>query len=758
MFSVLLTESIVAGMSLILKHQIDYDFLLAGLVASLAVASLVGAAIVYFQDKISERKAQAEALQKEYDFFTKLTSQVPGIVSQFQIFPDGHSCFPYASSAIEDICELTPDDVKQSASPLFSRIHPEDHPGVMDSINESARTLLPWHYEFRVVLPSKGTRWLLGNALPEKAEDGSILWHGFITDITEHKNRESLLKQSEARFRSLFENVEKIPVQGYDRDHRVIFWNKASENLYGFSSEEAVGRRLEDLIVPPEMRGAVMKSIDEWIQNGVPAPAKELVLQTKSGNPVSVFSSHTMLANSFGDMEMYCIDIDMTERKKADEVIWRQANFDPLTGLPNRRMLHDRLEHDLKKAHRSNLKLALMFLDLDRFKEVNDTLGHDMGDALLRDASRRIVSCVRETDTVARLGGDEFTVILDELHNPGDVERVTQDILAKLATPFDLGNEVAYVSASIGVTLYPDDAAEIEDLFKNADQAMYAAKHQGRNRCCYFTPSMQEAAQVRRRIAKDLHLALANQEFWLDYQPIIDLASGSIHKAEALLRWRHPDHGIINPETFIPVAEETGLIVDIGDWVFRESARQVARLRARHNPAFQISINKSPAQFHNTRCVHAAWFEYLEEIGLPGESILVEITEGLLLDIDDGVSEKLLAMSEMGMQVSLDDFGTGYSSLSYLKKLDIDYLKIDQSFVHNLSKTSDEMALCEAIIVMAHKLGIKVIAEGVETPQQRDLLIAAYCDYGQGYLFSRPLPAEEFENLLEEWGHRYPQD
>ena len=388
-----------------------------------------------------------------------------------------------------------------------------------------------------------------------------------------------------------------------------------------------------------------------------------------------------------------------------------------------------------------------MLLDLDRFKEVNDTLGHDQGDALLKEAAQRLSSCVRETDTVARLGGDEFTVILGELDDPGSVERVAQDILHRLAEPFQLGEHVAYVSASIGVTLYPDDATEIETLLKDADQAMYAAKNQGRNRYSYFTHSMQQAIQTRMQIANDLRGALAGHQFWIAYQPIVELASGSIHKAEALLRWQHPTQGLISPATFISIAEDTGLIGDIGDWVFREAAQQAKRWRASLHPEFQISINKSPVQFRNESQSHQAWYDHLGQLGLPVQSMVVEITEGLLLDAGTLVTERLLEFRDAGIQVSIDDFGTGYSALSYLKKFDIDFLKIDQSFTRNLAPASDDLALCEAIIVMAHKLGIKVIAEGVETEQQKNLLAAAGCDYGQGYLFSEPVPAEEFEAL-----------
>ncbi|WNB76715.1 bifunctional diguanylate cyclase/phosphodiesterase [Methylomonas koyamae] len=438
---------------------------------------------------------------------------------------------------------------------------------------------------------------------------------------------------------------------------------------------------------------------------------------------------------------------DITQKKQSEELIWTQANFDPLTGLPNRRMFHDRLDQETKKCQRSGLPLALIFIDLDRFKEINDTLGHDMGDMLLKDAALRLSRCVRESDTVARLGGDEFTMILPELDDIASAERVAQSILRTLAEPFQLKNKVAYLSASVGITLYPQDAEKIDALIKNADQAMYAAKHQGRNRYCYFTPAMHAAAHKRMLIAGDLRSALANGQFRLYYQPIVELASGKIMKAEALLRWHHPERGPINPAEFIPIAEDNGLIVDIGNWVFEQAARQARRWREHYHPEFQISINKSPAQFYGSQS-HDAWLDYLRELGLAGQGLVVEITEGLLLDASNVVRNSLQAFRDAGMQISLDDFGTGYSALAYLKKFDIDYLKIDRSFVANLAPDSSDMALCEAIIVMAHKLGMQVIAEGLETENQHRLLLESGCDFGQGYHFSRPLPAEDFERFL----------
>lgn len=435
------------------------------------------------------------------------------------------------------------------------------------------------------------------------------------------------------------------------------------------------------------------------------------------------------------------------EHKRTEDLIWHQANYDSVTQLPNRRLFRDRLEQEMRKTQRKHQALALLFIDLDRFKEVNDTLGHDVGDRLLVEAAQRISACVRDSDTVARIGGDEFTVILPQLDDASRVEQIAEHIVDALATPFQLGDESIYISASLGITLYPNDAAEVEGLLKNADQAMYVAKSNGRNGFSYFTSAMQEHAQNRLHLIKDLRVALAGDQFRIYFQPIIDLHSGQIVKAEALIRWQHPQRGMVSPVEFIPLAEETGLIVDIGDWIFRESVEWMQRWHARGYSCKQVSVNKSPNQFLSDE-KHESWGELLRKIGLPGECVVVEITEGLLLDAREEVKLSLLNFRDAGIQVALDDFGTGYSSLSYLKKFDIDYLKIDRSFVRDLASDPNDLALSEAIIVMAHKLGLKVVAEGVETAEQRDILRAAGCDYAQGFLYAQPMPAQEFDALL----------
>jgi diguanylate cyclase (GGDEF)-like protein/PAS domain S-box-containing protein len=566
------------------------------------------------------------------------------------------------------------------------------------------------------------------------------------SEIATRKQSEAEIRASEEKFRAMFE-LSPLGMARNTMDGIFVEANHALQDMLGYSLASLRQRCLSDLFVEAPVAG--WDDFVSSIQESGHYSLREARIRSKDGQIRFMRLNGVLVTDSDGHDSLWSICEDITEQKRSEEVIWQQANFDHLTGLPNRRMFRNSLDHEIKNCKRQSQLLALMFLDLDKFKEVNDTLGHDKGDLLLIEAARRIAGCVRETDMVARLGGDEFTVVLPNLESTNNAERVAGEIIDTLARPFDLAGNTVFVGASIGITIYPSDAGGLEELMSHADQAMYQAKAEGRNRFSYFTRSLQESSQKRARLINDMRLALSEGQFELFYQPIVELTSGDVNKAEALIRWRHPDIGLISPADFIPLAEETGLIVEISDWVFREAAKQVKRLRANYHSQFQISINKSPVHFRTSRPYIKDWVAFLAALGLSSNAIVIEITEGLLLDANENVKDRLLECRDAGLQVSLDDFGTGYSSLAYLNRFDIDYLKIDQAFVYDLAPGSDESALCEAITVMAHKLGLKVIAEGVTTPLQRQLLLASGCDYAQGFLYSEPLPIEEFERFLD---------
>lgn len=435
------------------------------------------------------------------------------------------------------------------------------------------------------------------------------------------------------------------------------------------------------------------------------------------------------------------------ERKRIEEQMHRHASYDNLTGLLNRRLFGQRLREEIKKAERRNDGLGTLFIDLDHFKEVNDSLGHEVGDQLLVEAAHRIKSCVRESDTVARLGGDEFVVVLTQVDDFSFLGQLAQNIVEVMARPFHLGKRTAYVTASIGIARYPLDADSADSLIGCADQAMYAAKELGRNNFSFFTSAMQQQVQAKLLLAHDLRDALENRELQVYYQPIVDVATGEVVKAEALLRWKHPYRGMVSPDHFIPLAEEHGFIHDIGDWVFRRAVGVAKRwndMREDQSIALrQVSVNISPRQFMKGH-IDETWLDYLHKEGLDPACITVEITEGLLLDDRFDILEKLDRFGQAGMRVALDDFGTGYSAMAYLKKFPIDYLKIDRSFVRDIDTDSNDRAIAEAIVVMASKLGLEVIAEGVETMEQRDILAAVGCEYVQGYFYAKPMPEAEF--------------
>ncbi|MCQ8105249.1 EAL domain-containing protein [Methylomonas sp. SURF-2] len=560
------------------------------------------------------------------------------------------------------------------------------------------------------------------------------------------------LKASEAKFHAI---IDQSPVAYllYDQGQCIRYLNKAFIATFGYTEADLGDLRewWNKALPEPEYRQAGIESWRRHVRQAAAAGEVFLPLELdvicKNGTKRTVLLNVSLLGDDLAGHQVMILQ-DITERVETMRVIWRQAHLDPLTELPNRTLFLDTLAQEMVKARKVGRRMALLFIDIDRFKDVNDTLGHFMGDILLREAGQRLRAVMAPGLTLARLGGDEFTVIAGGLEDRDSVEPLARQILACLSDPFQLANDTVYLSASIGIAMYPDDGKKSEELLKNADQAMYEAKKQGRDCFSFFTGDMQKAAQNRMRLLNELHGALDKQQLMVYYQPIVELATQKICKAEALLRWHHPALGMVSPGQFVPLAEETGMIVGMGDWVFRRAASQVGIWRQQFDPLFQVSVNKSPVQFSKTSYARAHWLQLLEQLGLPGDSIVAEITEGLLLDATHTVGEHLRVFREGGIQVALDDFGTGYSSLAYLKKFPIDYLKIDRSFVSHLTIDSSDMALCEAIIVMAHKLGIKVIAEGIETGEQYDLLVGAGCDYGQGYLFSRPVPADEFSELL----------
>jgi diguanylate cyclase (GGDEF)-like protein/PAS domain S-box-containing protein len=567
-------------------------------------------------------------------------------------------------------------------------------------------------------------------------------------EIDLRQKKEIILAQH-TKLEAFFESSIDAVVQ-MDFDGHITGWNHRAEKIFGWSADDILDQTIEDTIIPQRYREAHRNGVQRYLDTGEGSLMNNLIeihALHRDGHEFPVELSISVIDTP--DLQEFNAYIrDISKRKQAESLIWNQANFDALTNLPNRNLFMQKLAHEIRSSDRSNLSLALLYLDLDKFKDINDTLGHDMGDMVLVEAASRLSKSVREVDTVSRLGGDEFTIILGLIDDPLSVQRVCQQILETLAAAFHLGSEKVYLTASIGVTFYPGDSRDTEVLQRNADQAMYAAKGLGRNRYHFFTPELQQRADRKREIIDDLRAAMHQSQLEIHYQPVINMLDGSVNRAEALLRWPHPESGMISPSIFIPIAEEAGLISELGNWVFYNAAEQARHWRDQFDPDFQVSINTTPMQWIDAHDAMTEWFSFLRESGIDGQALGVEITETLLLNANDRITNRLLDFRDAGIQIAIDDFGTGYSSLAYLKQFEVDYLKIDHSFVRNLGRGQNDIALCEAIIVMAHKLGIKVIAEGVETEAQHQLLREIDCDLGQGFLYSKALPTAEFESLL----------
>ena len=585
--------------------------------------------------------------------------------------------------------------------------------------------------------------------LQDDIDDTTLLANRVAALETDLRQKKEIILAQHTKLEAFFETSIDAVVQ-MDFDGYITGWNHQAEKIFGWSAEEILEQTIEQTIIPERYREAHRMGMQRYLAGGETSVLNKLIeihAMNRDGDEFPVELSISVIDSP--DLQEFNAYIrDISKRKQAETIIWNQANFDSLTSLPNRNLFLQRLEHEALSCDRSKLSLALLYIDLDRFKEVNDSMGHDMGDLLLVEVSNRLKNAVREVDTVSRLSGDEFTIILGQIDDQLAVQRVCQQILDTLSEPLKLDNEIVYQTASIGVSFYPDDADNTDVLQRNADQAMYAAKASGRNRFKFYTSELQERAQRKRQMIADLHAAVNQSQFEVYYQPIVNLLDDSMFTAEALLRWHHPQAGMVSPAVFIPIAEETGLINDIGNWVFYQASQQVTLWRKQFDNDFQISINTSPLQWIEEGGGMNQWFTHLVEQGIDGTALCVEVTEDLLMDANDRITNRLLEFRDANIQVAIDDFGTGYSSLSYLKHFDIDYIKIDQSFVRNLDHEQSDLALCEAMIVMAHKLGIQVIAEGVETKTQDRILREIGCDYGQGYLYSRPISALDFTALI----------
>jgi PAS domain S-box-containing protein len=560
------------------------------------------------------------------------------------------------------------------------------------------------------------------------------------------------LRQSEAKNRAL---LNAIPDMIFRISREAILLESRGSNGFDYilTPDDLIGKGLDE-VLPKDIAQKAAHYMEKAFQTN---ETQFFEYEIKVNDKTRDYEARIVVS---GEDECLAIVRDMSERKRAEEEILRLAYYDSLTGLPNRLLFRDRLGHATANAQRHKRKLAVMFLDLDHFKRINDTLGHNLGDLLLQKMGDRIVTCVRSSDTiarigaeeskptVARMGGDEFIILLTDLNNIQHASLVAQRVLTALSQPFMVGAHEIYTTASIGITIYPLDSEDPDTLLKYADTAMYQAKDKGRNDFQFYTESMNAVAVERFTVENQLRKALARNEFRLYYQAQMDLQSRKVVGAEALVRWMHPEKGLVAPMSFIPLAEETGLIVPIGEWILHAACAQNRIWQGSGVAPMRVTVNISSVQFRQKNFVENV-VKTLTDAGLDPQQLELELTESIIMENAEATIATLHALKEKGIRLSIDDFGTGYSSLSYLKRFPIDTLKIDQSFVKDLGSDPNSAAIVKSIVVLAHNLNLKVIAEGVETEQQMTFLQKCACDQMQGFLFHIPGPAETLTQIWQ---------
>lgn len=802
-----------------------------------------------------------------------VSSGLPGTLFRYLLRPDGSDAIWYVSAGCTELFELSAAEIEADLSRLWALIDADCVPRLRASIADSAARLSEWRDEYRITTPSGRRKWIQAHGKPMPWPEGGTVWTTLLLDITDQREAERKVAVSEARLRALLERIDAIAVQGYDRERRVFLWNAASERLYGYSAAEAIGQRLEDLIIPPPARQGVIDEVEGWIRHGRPIPSAELSLCDRRGQPVEVFSSHALLENADGAPEMFCIDIDIRERNRAVEALRRSearlsqvlavigegiwdwdifagsvhvnarwlaimglpetglqrsvedfkrmlhpadrsrvlqrlehclrgeapyacefrmlradgseiwvedrgevverdaqgralrmigsltdisarkqaeqqaqfvAYFDPLTALPNRRLLEERLSRALEAAATDGSVGALLMLDLDDFRRVNESRGHSVGDRLLQAVAIRLGALLRGGDTLARPGGDEFLLLLPSLSTDPEAARdMVAGVLVRLREaldePIEIDGQRCSTGVSFGITFYPGAGGSAADLLREADTALYLAKSAGRGQAVRYDAAMSGQLSQRMQLELDLREALKHGQFVLHAQSEVH-ADGSVAGAELLLRWQHPQRGRLAPGEFIDAAERTGIIVGIGDWVLGEGCRAAARMAAA-GIDLPLSINVSPRQFHQPDFVERVR-THLRAHGTNPAQVILEVTENLLIDDVEQAAQRMRELSALGLRFSIDDFGTGFSSLAYLKRLPLYQLKIDRSFVKDTPGDASDCAIVKLVISMAASLGLSVVAEGVETREQAAFLQGSGCSLQQGYLYARPEPLE----------------
>lgn len=692
--------------------------------------------------------------QLNHRLIHNLTSHVPGVLYQYRQTSDGRTAFVYVSPGVEALTGLSPALLRRSDQAWREQILPDDLHRLRLALQASAQALTPLSEHFRMRLPTGELRWFWTKAQPQREVDGDVLWNGYMADCTAERATEQALAQST----KLLTETQEVARLGYFvTDVATGEWTSSAllDDIVGIDAAYTRNAQGWLALLEPEFRGPMRKIYREAV-----AKRSSFNMEYAVRRPAD---DHVIWVNVIGRLEFNggehpCRILgtaqDITNRKKAEADIRNLAYYDPLTGLPNRRLLLERLDQALAERAMDHAHGALLFIDLDNFKDLNDAMGHETGDALLRLVALRLLSCVHEDDTVARMGGDEFVLLLNALAlAPGeDPKHVAEQrallVLAALGRPYPLAGGSHTSTPSIGIAMFSDDELAVDEVIKRADVAMYQAKAAGRNALRFYDPKLQQQVADRWQLVEDLRTALVSEQLYLQYQPQHN-GLGHMVGAEALLRWQHPTRGMVSPAVFIPLAEQAGLMETLGQWVLNTACRQLAEWLADEAMAaaldgFSLAVNVSAHQFRSADCVDAVG-RAVRQWGIAPGRLKLELTESMMVHDVDDIIAKMHDIRRMGVLFSLDDFGTGYSSLSQLKRLPLDQLKIDQSFVRELLHSSNDAAIARTVVALGQTLGLEVIAEGVETTDQRDYLRGMGCYHCQGYLFSKPLNSDVFK-------------
>ena len=702
---------------------------------------------------ITGRKLAEQAILEGAERYQRLVESLPAIVYRYSQAQGTRYCSPQ----VRNILGFSQRDLAENPFLWHDAIHPDDILAVDQAIS-AFEVGNPIDLRYRIQDTDGNWHWFHDRSIGRLDVGGKIVIEGLVFDITRQKHAEERLRQNEQRYRALVEDTPILICRSLP-DGEITFVNQAYCLYFQKTAEELIGSNYLTLI-PPEDREIVTDNLRTLTVDSPTQSHEHRVIAPDGTIRWHRWTNRALFDGDGRVMAHQAMGEDITERKQVEEIVEHQATFDDLTELPNRRLLVDRLTQAVSNCKRHDHRGALLFLDLDQFKQINDSLGHPVGDALLREVSKRLKTGLRQEDTAARMGGDEFVVLLPEVSDntrqaARQAQEVAEKVKADLSFPYVVDEHELHMTASVGIVTFPEDDESADDILRYADTAMYRAKEAGRDAIRFFLPSMQRAAEARLMLQNDLRNAILRDEWLLHFQPQVDVA-GAMIGAEALVRWHHPGRGHIPPTHFIPVAEETGQILQIGDWVFANALR---KLRAWtddfSDPLYlNLAVNVSPRQFRESNFAVQVK-RLLGELGADPSRLTLELTEGVLIENVEDAIRKMKALKQIGVRFSIDDFGTGYSSLAYLKTLPLDEIKIDRSFINDITSDPDDANLVETIITMARNLGLEVVAEGVESDEQLAFLLEKGCTRFQGYHFSPPLSEESFEDVLRNT-MRYP--